>query len=298
MQTQLEKRLSHLKTPAEPQDLKARCLSTIPVAPSSQKLERKTARPLVPRRVAIAGGLMFSALAVAAFWNTRPSNDGITFSSSSVAFAQTMEEFGKVAFGHVKGRDMEAGILQTGWRESDFFRTEMWFDERKGLYRKRQPGASNSQVALAKGTSAQALFLPDGTCYYRYANSPNLLVTSSPHHWNAMKKTFTNLLAGRIENPVLASTASQWKGQKAQLFQSKSVLSEAPANSRYRTDLYVNPQTKLPIALQSFITERNAPSHLVTEYEFDYTRPDAAYFDPTSLKKGAVIHRGIEIETD
>lgn len=303
MPTQLENRLSHLQAPTEPSDLKNRCFDTIPVADATQSvLLQKTARPFMLQKAAVTGALMFSVVTAVAFWNTRPIGNTAATSSESVAFAQTMEEFQKVSFGHVKGRDMEAGILKKGWHASDFFRTEMWFDAGKGLYRERQNGASNSQVTLADGTSARALYLPDGTSYYRYANSSTLLITSSPHHWNSTKKAFTDLLSGRIRNQLLTSSPSQWKGQKAQLFQNESVPSDqdkknVPGISSFHTYLYVNPNTKLPLALQSFIAQWNSAPRLVREYEFDYSPPDAKHFDPAPLKKGAVIQRGEEMET-
>jgi hypothetical protein len=296
MQTELENRLSQLKAPDEPTDLKARCLATVPTDARNNFQSTTPAlvhRPVLLRRIVVLGVLMVAA----AFWNTRPGNNKTRVTSGSVAFAQTMKAFQQVPFGHVKGRDMEAGILRHGWHARDFFRTEMWFDAERGFYRERASSPSHSQPSIARGTSARALFLPDGISYYRYAGSNTLLVTSSSSHWNAEKESFTSLLAGRWGACSQSSSMSQWKGQKALLFQGEAEENEKamPGVLRVRTLLYVNPDTKLPIAFQDFVIYSDGVPRLTTEYEFDFTRPDASHFDPALLKKGAVIEHSREI---
>lgn len=295
MQTELEDRLSQLKAPDEPTNLKARCLATVPTDARNnfQSTTPTSRRPVFLRPIAVLGVLMIAA----AFWNTRPGDNKTSAPSGSVAFAQTMKAFQQVSFGHVKGRDMEAGILRHGWHASDFFRTEMWFDANRGFYRESASNPSNSQPGIAGATSARALFLPDGTSYYRYAGSNRLLVTSSPGHWNSEKESFTNLLAGRWGARSQSSSMSQWKGQKALLFQGEAGENQKamPAISRVRTLLYVNPDTKLPIAFQDFAIYSDGVARLTTEYEFDFSRPDANRFDPAPLKKGAIISYGREV---
>ena len=60
MRNQLEERLSRLEAPAPPQNLKDRCMNTIP-STAKAKLHplQKKARPFTLRRAAIAGALMF-----------------------------------------------------------------------------------------------------------------------------------------------------------------------------------------------------------------------------------------------
>ncbi len=297
MRSQLENHLSHQQAPEVPGDLKARCLATIP-APASSSATTPPTRRVVRPKIAATAALMLIALAVA-FWNTRPGDNQTTAPSESVAFAQTLKELGKMSFGHVKGRDMEAGILRHGWHASDFFETEMWFDAGRGLYQERRSSPSNSQPALAGGTSERALFLPDGISYYRYAGSNRLLVTSSPGHWDDYKKTFTSLLAGGWGNRPQSSSPAQWKKRKAQLFRAEAESSPQdkkvmPGVARMRTLLYVNPDTKLPIAFQDFAIYGDGIPRLLTEYEFDFSRPDASRFDPAPLKKGAIVSHGRE----
>lgn len=297
MPTQLEKRLSQIEAPATPPNLKTRCLNTIPAKSTAAIRFGKTARPFRMQRAALAGALLFSTAVAAAFWNTRPLQNKAALTSGSVAFAQTMEKFQKVSFGHMKGRDMEAGILQKGWHASDFFRTEIWFDANRGFYRERASNPSNSQPAIAGATSARALFLPDGTSYYRYAGSNRLLVTSSFGHWNSAKESFTSLLAGRWGARSQSSSMSQWKGRKALLFQGEAKENQKvmPGVLRVRTLLYVNPDTKLPIAFQDFAIYSDGVARLTTEYEFDFSRPNPSHFDSATLKKGAIISHGTEV---
>lgn len=300
MQTQLEKHLRNLENPAAPPDLKSRCLSTIPVAGAAHSASfQKTRRPFMLQRVAIAGAFLFAAVAGVSFWNTRPPIKDSGEPSGSVAFAQTMEAFQKVSFGHVQGRDMEAGILRQGWHASDFFRTEMWFDSGRGLYRTRRASRSNTRPTIAGGTSSQSLFLPDGTSYYRRANSPVLLVTSSQSHWASSKKSFISLLAGLWGNRAHSPSVGQWKGKAVQLFHSEAEPSPQdqkamPGVTRMRTFLYVNPATKLPVAFQDFVIYGDKVARLTTEYEFDFSRPGASRFDPAPLQKGAIIEHGRE----
>lgn len=298
MRNPIENHLSRLEAPEVPGDLKARCLATIPASAQNtfHSQTPTSRRPMFVRPIAVLGVLMIAA----AFWNTRPGDNQTTAPSGSVAFAQTMKEFQKVSFGHVRGRDMEAGILRRGWHASDFFQTEIWFDANRGLYRERRSSPSNSQPDIARGTSERALFLRDGISYYRSPGSNRLLVTSSPGHWEAYKWSFTSLLAGGWGNRAQSSSPARWKKHRAQLFQAEAESSPedkkaVPGVARMRTLLYVNPDTKLPIAFQDFAISGDGTPRLLTEYEFDFSRPDASRFDPASLKKGAVVSHGREI---
>lgn len=293
MQTQLEHRLSQLKTPDAPADLKARCLATVPV--SARSAQMPVRRPL-KFQFAVLGAFVVAV----AFWNTRPGDNKTTASSGSVAFAQTMEAFKKVSFGHVWGRDMEVGILQRGWHASDFFQSEMWFDANRGLSWTRRANPSNSQPSLARQTSQQKLLLPDGTAYYRYDDSNRVLVTRSQKHWQSYKKALTDLLAGKWGTLSHSPSWGQWKGKRTQIFQGEATPSRAdrktmPGVTRLRSVLYVSPTTNLPLAFQDFAIYGDGIPRLTTEYEFDFSRPDAGRFDPAPLKKGAVVSHGREV---
>lgn len=301
MQTKLQKRLSRRAAPLEPENLKARCLSTIPVVGVARNVRfQKAPRSFKFQKVAATGVLMFSIGWLIALWNTRPNDNGAAPSSSrSVAFAETMEQFRHMPYGHVKGRDMEAGILRWGWHERDFFQTEMWFDPQRGFYRERRPGSSNTQPRLARETSSSALFLPNGISYYRYAGSSKVLVTSSDSHWQSNKKSFTNLLAGLWGNRSHSSSVGQWKGKQSQLFQSEETTSRSdrtamPGVTRTQTRLYADPKTKLPLGFQEFAVYGDGVPRLLAEYEFDFAQPSARRFDPARITAGATMQHGRE----
>lgn len=300
MRTELEKHLNRLEAPVVPQDLKARCMSTIPFEGMSRKVTPKKSRPFLLRPIAVAGTLMFAAVAGVAFWSTRPSSDGTSAHSGSVAFAEVLEAARQVPFFHAKG--YELGPAGSGDKLSD----ELWYDAAKGRYSQSLPLSSRQdKETLPLGASSynRTLMLPDGTFYYRERGSSTVFVGSSPNNWKAASEPVLKILTGNTAGTkdlsgatfgrVLSSTMGNWKGQEAQILvlerqpsPSHAALGIGPVQAR----LYVNPKTKLVVALQDFSKKEDGSLKLFLEYEFDYSSPDPELFKPKIIQQGAESH--------
>ena len=299
MRTKLEKHLNHLAAPPVPQNLKARCLSTIPLEGAPRKITlRKPA--LLMRPVAVAGTLMFAAVVGIAFWSTRPSSDGVTRSSGSVAFAQVLENARQIPFFHAKGYSVSPD--SSGNR----LKSEFWYDASQGYYSQAvqdsMSGSATNGEALPREEShlSRMLVLPDGTVYYR-DETATVYVKTHPNNWTAATGTFLRILSGNAAGTkdlsgagfgqVLSSTAGNWKGQKAQLLtleRQPSAKDVARNRSRMEAHLYVNPDTKSVIAFQGFAKSED-DLKLISEFEFDYSSPNVTLFDPKNIEAGAKI---------
>ena len=302
---QLEESLSRLEAPAPPQNLKDRCMNTIPsTIPAARKAAlHKKARPFTLRRAAVAGALMFSLAAGVAFWSTRPSSNGAAQRGGSALFAQVLEASQRITFFHFKAR---FEVPQKG-ESQDWRRMEGWYDASKGFYqqdvRELLLRIQSDVKPLPPGASfyTRMLTLPDGTVYGRSEMASRVFVGMAPGNWKALQNQTTGILSGNVAGTkdfsgtygqVLSSTEGHWKGQKAQILvleRQPSPQDAARGRGPVQARFYVNPDTKLVIAWQDFATSQNGSPQLVGEYEFDYSRPDPALFDPKGIKAGAEV---------
>lgn len=316
MPTELEKHLSRLEAPAPPQNLKNRCLNTIPVAVAGQAASQKAAfrkpsRPFKLQRVALSGALMFSVVAAVAFWSTRPAIDGKARPSGSIAFAQVIEAARRVTFFHVKESNVFLRDGQTKPKASEWIRSESWYDSTKGLYNRYLQDIFQSSKAdssrLPKGSSlyTQTLELPDDTSYRREGTMATVDVEVAHGSWKLYQNTVSKMLTGHIEEAldlsgrkagkILSSSAGNWKGKKAQVFvferppEGATKLGGPPRIYPVRMHFYINPETKLMIAEQDFAIFKGIAPVLIAQSEFDYARPKAAIFDAKIIKEGATL---------
>jgi hypothetical protein len=87
------------------------------------------------------------------------------------------------------------------------------------------------------------------------------------------------------------TTPGDWKGRAAIVL--TFLTPPNPAKKvrgcpTIRTVIYIDPDTRLCMALQAFSQPPNRPEYLVGEAEYDFnTRPDPSIFDPHRLEEGA-----------
>lgn len=308
MRSRIENHLSRLAAPAEPENLKARCLATIPATARNSVQSQRYARAAHPLRqqLRVAAALMATAALSLAFWNTRPHSDDATMPPDSAAFAQTVEAMRRLTFMRCRGRQVKTGA-KGGWRTTEWAVLDTAFDAARGIYSGIWPAvipAADQHPAGGNSGVYRFLQLPDGTLYMRPFMSADLFISSDPQTWHRLSKNAFALLMGERAAlaeyipstgggaPQLISSANGvWKGRQARVF---ILLAKPPSDHRgapaIRTQAYVDPATHLMTARQSFAVFADSTERLVMEEEYDYSRPDAALFNPGTLRVGARIH--------
>jgi hypothetical protein len=294
---EIERTLRHLRTPNPPEDLKARCLATIPTTACDEPRwtwkERFRMQPVLAASAVVASLVLAGILGL-------PRQPGL---SGAVVFAATVEAMKKVPFYHAKGREIGlypdgGGRDGDGWYSSQWISAEDWFDAEQGHLGQWSPSPSNSETVTPW---QETLDLPDGSCHYRVGD--RLKVTEfSPRRWERDKTLLVNRFADLSQQargfnyeaaPKLVSTApGEWKGRSVIV-----ITFEAPPPKQkaargaptVRTHFYVDPATKLCLAQQQFARSANAQEKLVAESEFDFVqKPDKSLFEPRRLEQGVV----------
>jgi hypothetical protein len=283
---EIEKALRHLPAPEPPEELKARCLATIPTA--ARDVSRRVRLKMQP--ILAAAAVVISLVLAGILGIPRP-----PALSSAVVFAATVEAMKKVPFYHVKGKQMGlypdgGGRDGDGWYSGRWINEEDWFDAEHGYL-----SQSNGKTFMPQ----QILDLPDGTCYYRVED--RLKITEwSPQRWERDKASNVTRFVDPSQeargfnydaDPKLVSTApGNWKGREATIitFEAPPPKEKAARGApTVRTLFYLDAATRLCIAKQQFARSPNGREQMVEELEFDYSqRPDPALFDPRRIKQG------------
>jgi hypothetical protein len=294
---EIENALGHLPTAKPPEDLKARCLATIPEAagdsPRRTWRERIKMQPILAAAAVTAGLVLTGILGM-------PRQPAL---SGAVVFAATVEAMKKVPFYHAKGRlvglypDGE-GRDGDGWYSRQWINDEDWFDAEQGRLLQSSPSQSNAETFMPW---QQMLDLPDGSCHYRVGD--RLKITEfSPQRWERNKAFLVSRFADLVQqargfnyeaDPKLVSTEpGDWKGRSVIVitFEAPPPKEKAARGApTVRTLFYVDSAAKLCIATQQFARSANGNEMLVGESDLDYSqRPDKSLFDPRRLEQGVV----------
>jgi hypothetical protein len=294
--TDIERALRHLRAPELPEDLRARCLATIPETASETRRpawkKRWRMQPLLAA-AAVATSLILAVIVEIA----RP-----PAVSGAVVFAATVQAMKKVPFYHAKGRQMGlypdgGGHDGDGWYSGRWIDEEDWFDAEQGSLSQSSLSQSNPKTFVPW---QQILELPDGSCHYRVGD--RLKITEfSPRRWERDRASHVSRFVDLRQqargfdyeaDPKLVSTRpGDWKGRQVIIitFEAPPPREKAARGApTVRTLFYVDPATKLCTAKQQFARSAGGREKLVTELEFDYTqRPDKALLDPRRLEQGA-----------
>ena len=234
MRNKLEFRLSHLSAPDAPRDLKARCLQTIPVATQhSAPKSRGWLRPSVGPKLGLAALVIVTGVSIA-FWNTRPMLDKTLNANGSAAFAQTLAAMENVTYCHSNFWRTNTES-KDGWNSTKRLTLKGVFDLSRGAYWEEDSQAvlkAGPQPAPGDSLLKRTLVLPDGTAYYRYANSLELTIKHQPEVWQGIKQGYVKLISGTDalavshatsintdEKPQLLSSASgNWQGKTVDIY--------------------------------------------------------------------------------
>ena len=312
MRNRLESRLSQLKTPAAPPDLKARCLATIPAdvrrAPAKT---RGFGRPLSAPKLGLATLVLATAIGLA-FWNTRAANDRTVRADGNAAFAQTTAAMKNVSYFRLEAQMnnwdgwYDDGVPKANKITPRIARIEA--DLSRGVYIERTPQTlptDKRHLGLGGSTLNRLLYLPDDTAYARPARSSKLTIVSVPHSWAEFGEDFKKFVAGSdapsvfvgmFENQTFEFISSKpdiWQGREVYAYLYRAELPAKAQTEKNATavesQFLVDPKTKLVEVTQMFIVENDGSRNQILQMMFDYTRPDASVFEPARLKIGAQI---------
>jgi hypothetical protein len=282
--------LRHLPAPEPPEDLKARCLATIPTA--ARDLPRPTWRERFKMKPTLAASAVAVGLILAAIVGI-PRPPAL---SGAVVFAATVEAMKKVPFYHAKGRQMGlypdgGGHDGDGWYSGRWIDEEDWFDVEQG---------SLSRSGGKTFMPQQELELPDGRIYYRVDD--RLKITEfSPRQWERDRASQVSRFVDlgqeargfnyEADPKLVSSVPGNWKGRQVIIitFEAPPPRGKAARGApTVRTLFYVDSTTKLCLAKQQYARSASGKEMLVGELEFDYShKPDKSLFDPRRLEQGA-----------
>jgi len=305
----LEDALAGLQAAPPPADLLARCLATVAEPPLPAVRSRIAWFPLgaTGKRLAV-GAAVIAALA---FWSTRPAappngdaRSGTTTAPAAApvsAFAQTLEAMQGVTYWRSTSQSVG------GWD-----RRISWFDAQRGRY-SDEPHQSGAMMQ-------RDLLLPSGDWYVRQASNPSgtrsggsdkvRLTHMGAAFWhrqrdeqmqNIRRPSFWAANLGQLPAAPSAQRRGRWKGRPAIIFTFRVPPPESMQRQGFlttmRTEVYVDPVTKLLIASQQFSRPPALPDaarreekeeQLTGQQEWDFSqRPDAALFDPERFIEGA-----------
>ncbi len=301
----VERDLKRLVAPPVPADLHARCLATLP---ENARHNTSQSKPLARRplwrtqRLALAGGLLAMTAIGSAFWNTRPSNDSGKISSSSAAFAQTVQAMQNLNCFHITGKFLNTEA-KGGWHSTEWSRMDGWIDLRRGAYtiRYNDPYAT---ALLPKNfaKTTYSLMLPDGTSYER--GNSRVAISKKTSSWQELKQQLVTALSGDEAATSRGATQSrrfytggdlQWRSTQISLWQGKQArlfifeAETAPGSHgapAIQKKIYVDTATNLVSATQEYAVFKGLPPRMVSQIEVDYSQPDPALFDPAKFEKG------------
>lgn len=285
---EIEQALAQLEAPEPPEDLRARCLATIPAGAGHALRHDTFWEKLKMKRLQIALAATVGLLMAMLVWGVRPGTQ-----SGAAVFAATLDAMGKVPFAHMKGRTMgfAPGSGKPTWYTGRWIVEESWFDVEQGIYK---------EMGGETFASQQSLNLPDGRIYGRVED--RLKITSfDPRQW---ERTRTAVITHHVRlataargfnygvDPRLVATApGEWKGRKATVLTYEappSAENAATGAPTVRTLFYVDPDTDLCMAKQQFSRVPEGGEGLVLEWEFAYSqKPDRSRFDPSRMEQGA-----------
>jgi hypothetical protein len=323
----IEDALADLQGPPPPPDLLARCLASVAESPRPAPVLRSRVAwfPLLGatgKRLAV-GAAVIAALA---FWSTRPaappSGDAArrpapAASPGSAAFAQTLEAMQRVTYWRSTSQSVSGG-----WN-----RRISWFDAQRGRY-SEEPHQSGAMMQ-------RDLLLTSGDWYVRQASNPGgvrdgvrggrsggsdkvRLTHMGAAFWqrqrdeqmhNIRRPSFWAANLGQLPAAPSAQRRGRWNGRPALIFTFRvpppARMQRQGFSRMTRTEVYVDPVTKLLIASQQFSRPPATPAlpdaaarpeeekgeqeeQLTGQQEWDFSqRPDAALFDPERFIEGA-----------
>jgi hypothetical protein len=293
---EIENALRGLSAPKPPENLKARCLATIPATAhlaSPLTWKQRLKMPLVRTTLAMAAALAIALLVA----GSQPGSV-----SGAAVFAASVEAMQKVPFYHTRGRevgvDPEGDSKEgDGWYTGRWVESEIWFDEERGLFHESKGKTFMHQMRLS---------LPDGRHFERVLHDwkveDKLMITQfDPGQWEKTKsgiaRQFTNLrqmahgINAEVEPQWTSTRSGYWKERRATVLTFLTPPTAAKAARgcpTVRAVLYVDPATKLCMAAKTFARSQRGGEALVGESEFDFSRrPDPSLFDPHRVEQGA-----------
>lgn len=301
MRTQnVERDLKRLKAPSAPNDLRTRCLATVP-APTLGRRPSYGVHSAAWRmqRLGLAAGLLAITAVGTAFWSTRPVDNSAKPISSSVAFADAVKAMQNASFCHfvMKSRNYTGKGLSSQWSCR-----EGWLDTKQGAYWTTWDEISGEEPSplSVKDRLNVVRFLqfPDGKFYE--SSGEKLTIKSDPDNWRESKQIALSFLSDGVSDKgagftgsgkLISAKESLWQGQqvKAFVFQTQPTHQGEPT---IHTIFYANRTTNLIVAMRSLAVFKNSPSRLIGETRIDQAKPNAMLFDPKGMERGAtVIHR-------
>lgn len=315
MRTQLESRLSKLKAPAAPLDLKARCGQTIPATARFAPAKARGLRVWDAPKLGLATLVLATAIGLA-FWNARPVANNTAPANGNVAFAQTVEAMKSVSHVHfemhinMSGESMSA-IERKDWRTS---KLDVWhgeFDHSQGAYIEMGNHlifSRNQNLPIGASGLRRILVLPDGTLYLRPANSIDLIVKTNPEEWKdvrdlvvgmmesrkSMWSNFSFLDTDREPELIFSGPAThQGKAANIYIFRAHWSTKSRPATRKgiaaVKTKIFTDSKTHLILSRQTYVIFKDGSERLKGMVDFNYSSPNKAVFDPARLKVGAQI---------
>lgn len=293
---EIEKALKNVRVPDPPEELKARCLATIPAEATAARpltWRERLQMPVVRTALVMAAALAIGVIVV----SSRPG----TVSGAAV-FAASVEAMQKVPFYYARGREQgfwpEGGYKGgDGWYTGRWVESEVWFDEERGFFHEGKGKTFMHQMSLR---------LPDGKHYERILHEwkveDKLLITEFDASWwektrTGVARQFTDLremahgIIWEVQPQLISTHHGEWKGRRVTVL---TFLTPPTAEKgargcpTIRAVFYVDPETRLCLAGQKFARSKTGTETLVGETEFDFSRrPDPSIFDPRRVEEGA-----------